>query len=87
MCYNKDTPKGDIKKKEVKTMFEMQIEKVKELNAQKEKVLVEVKDFLEKTLNECCQNFEIRDNDNDKITSFEVWIEDGVIRFDWGVEY
>ena len=65
----------------------MQIEKVKELNAQKEKVLVEVKDFLEKVLNECCQNFEIRDNDNDKITSFEVWIEDGAMRFDWGVEY
>ena len=68
-------------------MFEMQIEKVKELNAQKEKVLVVVKDFVEKTLNGCCQNFEMRDNDGDKITSFEVWIENGVIRFDWGVEY
>ena len=68
-------------------MFEMQIAKVNELNAEKEKVLKEVKDFLEKALNECCQNFEMRDNDNDKITTFEVWVEDEVIRFDWAVEY
>lgn len=68
-------------------MFEMQITKVNELNAEKEKVLKEVKDFLEKVLNECCQNLEMKDNDNDKISSFEVWIEDGVIRFDWSVDY
>ena len=68
-------------------MFEMQIAKVKELNTEKEKVLKEVKDFLEKALNECCQNFEMRDNDNERISNFEVWIENGVIRFDWGVEY
>ena len=68
-------------------MFEMQIAKVNELNAEKEKVLTEVKDYLEKALNECCQNFEMRDNDNDTITNFEVWVEDGAIHFDWGIEY
>ena len=68
-------------------MFEMQIAKVNELNAEKEKVLKEVRDFLEKVLNECCQNFDMKDNDGDKIASFEVWFDDGSIRFDWGVEY
>jgi hypothetical protein len=29
----------------------------------------------------------MRDNDGEMITSFEVWIENGAIRFDWGVEY
>lgn len=67
-------------------MFEMQIAKVNELNAEKEKVLKEVKDFLEKVLNECCQNFVMKDNDVDIITNFEVWVEGGAIRFDWSVE-
>ena len=64
----------------------MQIAKVNELNAEKEKVLKEVKDFLEKVLNECCQNFVMKDNDVDIITNFEVWVEGGAIRFDWSVE-
>ena len=87
MCYNKDTPKGDIKKKEVKTMFEMQKAKLETINKEKEDVLREIGNFLSEVCNEAASLGVIIDGDGDEMTDFSFKVEDGKIWFDYSARY
>jgi hypothetical protein len=68
-------------------MFEMQKTKLEAINNEKEAILHEIANFLNKVYNEATSLCNIVDCDGDEMTNFSFKVDDGKIRFDYSVEY